>query len=687
MAVQTETSIISYAGNNSTTLPYPVPFLFFRQQDLVVKQKNPQGVVVSVAFTASGAGNQAGGSILTTVAVPPENTLTIARVVEATQLTSYAEGGDFPAASHERALDKLTMLVQQIKRNEDRTVRFGEAAPTINAIDSLLPNRVIGTDTIGNLTMLPPVQAGFNFKGQVATLPASGDEGDVYTLTPSNDIYVYDGGWVFIGTLSVGNDLSTVLTTAGDIISRDSFQPVRIPLGVNGRFLRAGVSQPFYDDCRLQDVKQSGALDKQVAAYSTASSRFVSQHLDPSFIRGTATNGQILSFNSSLGHYQPVNQVTQANSLVPAGTIIEAFAAPSSDWLILNGQPVSRTTNPALFSLFGETYGAGNGSTTFGLPFALTPSRWQRQKTSNLPATRTYGSLNVLPDGRLLWIGGISTGTTRTQNVYLGSVSGDTITWVESTALPSARSEHAVCVSGNKIYVIGGANSGGTPINTVTIGTLSGNSITWQESSAFNMAGVRARHTATLLPDGRLLVMGGINTGGDAGVAIATTEFGTIGASAISWVAGTSVPQPLRTHTANLLVDGTILTTGGQTTAATSLATVYRITVSGNTLTFATPTALPVALSRHVAAVTPAGQVFVFGGFAAANAALAYGGWFDSTGTLNWQSIDINLPAACREMNADILGDGRIIIAGGLETNPITRVVIRTTGPFQYIRK
>lgn len=37
-------------------------------------------------------------------------------------------------------------------------------------------------------------------------------------------------------------------------------------------------------------------------------------------------------------------------------------------WLLLNGQNVSRTTYSELFTFFGTTYGAGDGSTTFGLP-------------------------------------------------------------------------------------------------------------------------------------------------------------------------------------------------------------------------------------------------------------------------------------------------------------------------------
>lgn len=41
---------------------------------------------------------------------------------------------------------------------------------------------------------------------------------------------------------------------------------------------------------------------------------------------------------------------------------------PPADWLYCDGSAVSRTTYAALFTIFGTTYGAGDGSTTFNLP-------------------------------------------------------------------------------------------------------------------------------------------------------------------------------------------------------------------------------------------------------------------------------------------------------------------------------
>ena len=58
-----------------------------------------------------------------------------------------------------------------------------------------------------------------------------------------------------------------------------------------------------------------------------------------------------------------------APGLVPAG-VVAPFAggvAPAG-WLLAAGGTADRTVDAALFGVIGTTYGAGDGSTTFGLP-------------------------------------------------------------------------------------------------------------------------------------------------------------------------------------------------------------------------------------------------------------------------------------------------------------------------------
>jgi len=74
----------------------------------------------------------------------------------------------------------------------------------------------------------------------------------------------------------------------------------------------------------------------------------------------TATEGLIVHDGSTAGGFE----------IIPSGSII-AFggsAAPDAGWLLCNGADVSRTTYARLFAAISTAYGAGNGSSTFGLP-------------------------------------------------------------------------------------------------------------------------------------------------------------------------------------------------------------------------------------------------------------------------------------------------------------------------------
>jgi hypothetical protein len=149
MAVASETSRISYAGNNSTVTAYTVPFPFLENSHLAAIAKTAAGVETSVTLANhTGAGAASGGTVTTTVAVPTTSTLTIFREVPATQTTSYEEGGDFPAASHERALDKLTMLGQQNARKLGRSLRVTEASGALNEVVAVA-NSVLALDASG----------------------------------------------------------------------------------------------------------------------------------------------------------------------------------------------------------------------------------------------------------------------------------------------------------------------------------------------------------------------------------------------------------------------------------------------------------------------------------------------------------------------------------------------------------
>lgn len=55
-------------------------------------------------------------------------------------------------------------------------------------------------------------------------------------------------------------------------------------------------------------------------------------------------------------------------ALKPGMILLWPAATPPKGWFELNGQTVKRLELSAVFSIIGDTYGAGDGSTTFELP-------------------------------------------------------------------------------------------------------------------------------------------------------------------------------------------------------------------------------------------------------------------------------------------------------------------------------
>lgn len=116
--VENDTSSVEYQLSTSTG-PFDIPFYFIENGHIVAELYTQNGddfnkttLTVDVDYYLNGAGDKDGGQ-LTLLSAHSGATLLIYRDPDATQLTSYQATGKFPATSHERALDKLTMLIQK----------------------------------------------------------------------------------------------------------------------------------------------------------------------------------------------------------------------------------------------------------------------------------------------------------------------------------------------------------------------------------------------------------------------------------------------------------------------------------------------------------------------------------------------------------------------------------------------
>lgn len=130
MTVSSEIKRSDYVGNGST-VNFPTAFRFLQNEDIKVILTSDLGVeevqAESSHYTLAGAGLDAGGTVTFLTAPPSQYTITIKRDIALTQGTDYVENDSFPAESHENALDKLTMLVQQLQEELDRTLKLTES--------------------------------------------------------------------------------------------------------------------------------------------------------------------------------------------------------------------------------------------------------------------------------------------------------------------------------------------------------------------------------------------------------------------------------------------------------------------------------------------------------------------------------------------------------------------------------
>lgn len=143
MTVSSTTSRVSYAGNGVTTA-FSFPHLFLANSDLVVTlvvdSTGAETVqTITTNYTVTGAGNPAGGTVTMIVAPASGETLVIERVMSLTQPVDYQSLDPFPAETHEQALDRLTLISQQINTSIERSLRLAVGDPTTTL--GTLPNK------------------------------------------------------------------------------------------------------------------------------------------------------------------------------------------------------------------------------------------------------------------------------------------------------------------------------------------------------------------------------------------------------------------------------------------------------------------------------------------------------------------------------------------------------------------
>jgi N-acetylneuraminic acid mutarotase len=282
--------------------------------------------------------------------------------------------------------------------------------------------------------------------------------------------------------------------------------------------------------------------------------------------------------------------------------------------------------------------------------------------TGSMRYVRVGHSATLLPDGTVLVTGGFDCNASEPAGC-VGQAFSElydprTGIWTETGSMLQARGGHtATLLADGRVLVAGGEVGPNEPDRLVLSSAELYDPRTgaWTETASMGLA--RIGHTATLLWDGTVLVVGGSTGAGTDGPTSAEVYDPRTG----SWTPTARMNRGSAGHTATLLQDGTVLVAGGEGLSRVEL-------YDPRAGSWTTTGSMSGDRYGHTATMLPSGEVLVVGG--------AYGRadhfHLDTTelydpSTRSWLPgpplIDPRKAHA-----AALLSDGRVIVVGGTKT-------------------
>lgn len=181
--------------------------------------------------------------------------------------------------------------------------------------------------------------------------------------------------------------------------------------------------------------------------------------------------------------------------------------------------------------------------------------------------------------------------------------------WTATGSLPDAHVDHSATLlpDGTLLVAAGCDNTSQCNQALSTTASYDPSTRAWTPGASLNRA--RRDHTSTLLPEGRILVTGGVVPDGGGSFTTSAELYDPLPGK---WTYTGSLTTARFSHTATLLLDGEVLVAGGSIDGAntpTSSAETY----AGDGTWHATG-AMQIARVDHAAALLPSGVVLVAGG-------------------------------------------------------------------------
>lgn len=229
-------------------------------------------------------------------------------------------------------------------------------------------------------------------------------------------------------------------------------------------------------------------------------------------------------------------------------------------------------------------------------------------------------------------------------------------TWRAAGEMSIPRANHtATLLADGRILVAGGLNSVGRGIAGAEIYDPRTNS--WSPAGAMREA--RYHHTATILPNRKVLVTGGHQLTGD-GSTVALSSAELYDPATNSWARAPRMRVPRDNHTATSLPDGRVLVVGGGTRTAGFEAGAETYDPADNRWSSAGRLKEPRGF--HAATLLPAGDVLAVGGLNDCGALASAEVFSPSSG--RWRPAR-SLRTPRGQLSATAFRDGQVIATGG----------------------
>jgi N-acetylneuraminic acid mutarotase len=274
-----------------------------------------------------------------------------------------------------------------------------------------------------------------------------------------------------------------------------------------------------------------------------------------------------------------------------------------------------------------------------------------------MSSPRDSHTATLLANGNVLAAGGSNNNVALTSAEIYSVASGK---WGVTGSMNVGRvSARSVLLANGSVLVMGGCTSDCVSGTTATSEIYNPTSGVWTLSRS--MAHGRAEFVATLLPNGKVLVAGGCTSYNANGCVSVTTSAEVYDPSSGAWKSTGVMRAARMSTTATLLPNGKVLIAGGQTAANDALGSSELY--NPGTGTFALTGKLLTPRSGHTATLLPNGLVLMAGGenvngisISKAELYNPFTGLYTATG---------NMPSTRQEHAAVLLANGYVMVSGG----------------------